>query len=75
MPAISGWASGQSLPLAVLIRPVRLVQALFVQSLFFAKWLKDHQLAPERIYSVHSHGFATMEHVNNAFEMSNASPH
>jgi glyoxylase-like metal-dependent hydrolase (beta-lactamase superfamily II) len=31
---------------------------------FFAKWLKDIKLAPERIYSVHSHGFATMDHVN-----------
>ena len=31
---------------------------------FFAKWLRDNNLAPERIYSVHSHGFATLEHVN-----------
>jgi hypothetical protein len=31
---------------------------------FFAKWLRDNKLAPERIYSVHSHGFATMDHVN-----------
>lgn len=30
---------------------------------FFAKWLKENQLAPERIFSVHSHGFATMDHV------------
>ncbi len=37
---------------------------------FLAKWLKDHGLAPERIYSVHSHGFATMEHVNKVLEMS-----
>lgn len=31
---------------------------------FFAKWLRENNLAPERIYSVHSHGFATFEHVN-----------
>ena len=31
---------------------------------FFAKWLRDNNLAPERIYSVHSHGFATIDHVN-----------
>ena len=31
---------------------------------FFAKWLRDNNLAPERIYGVHSHGFATTEHVN-----------
>jgi glyoxylase-like metal-dependent hydrolase (beta-lactamase superfamily II) len=31
---------------------------------FFAKWLRANSLAPERIYSVHSHGFATGEHVN-----------
>ena len=31
---------------------------------FFARWLKSKGLAPERIYSVHSHGFATMDHVN-----------
>ena len=31
---------------------------------FFAKWLRDKNLAPARIYSVHSHGFATIEHVN-----------
>ena len=30
---------------------------------FFAKWLRDNNLVPERIYSVHSHGFATFEHV------------
>ena len=31
---------------------------------FFAKWLKDNRLEPERIYGVHSHGFATMDHVH-----------
>jgi glyoxylase-like metal-dependent hydrolase (beta-lactamase superfamily II) len=31
---------------------------------FFAKWLRNNNLAPERIYSVHSHGFATPEHIN-----------
>jgi len=30
---------------------------------FFAKWLKKSALAPERIYSVHERGFATMQHV------------
>ncbi len=37
---------------------------------FFAKWLKQNQLAPERIYSVHSHGFATMDHVNKVLARS-----
>ena len=33
---------------------------------FFVKWLKANQLEPDRIYGVHSHGFATMDHVNQA---------
>ncbi|HEY7912928.1 MAG TPA: MBL fold metallo-hydrolase [Blastocatellia bacterium] len=36
---------------------------------FFAGWLKDNRLAPERIYNVHGHGFATMEHVHKAQEI------
>lgn len=42
---------------------------------FFAKWLKDNQLSPERIYSVHSHGFATMDHVNRVLGMAIQSNH
>jgi hypothetical protein len=36
---------------------------------FFASWLRNNRLAPERIYNVHGHGFATMEHVNKAMEI------
>jgi glyoxylase-like metal-dependent hydrolase (beta-lactamase superfamily II) len=38
---------------------------------FFARWLKDRGLAPARIYSVHSHGFATPEHVQQVLEAGN----
>jgi len=30
---------------------------------FFARWLKEQTLVPERIYSVHGRGFATMQHI------------
>jgi glyoxylase-like metal-dependent hydrolase (beta-lactamase superfamily II) len=36
---------------------------------FFAGWLRDNRLAPERIYNVHGHGFATMDHVKRAQEI------
>jgi glyoxylase-like metal-dependent hydrolase (beta-lactamase superfamily II) len=36
---------------------------------FFARWLRENRLAPERIYNVHGHGFATMEHVIKAQEI------
>lgn len=34
---------------------------------FFANWLKQQALRPERIYSVHGRGFATMRHVEQLF--------
>jgi len=34
---------------------------------FFAKWIRQQALAPERIYSVHGRGFATMQHVEQIF--------
>jgi hypothetical protein len=37
---------------------------------FFARWLRDNKLAPERIYNVHGRGFATMEHVEQILKMS-----
>ncbi len=35
---------------------------------FFARWLIDNKLAPDRIYGAHDRGYATMEHVRRVLK-------
>jgi glyoxylase-like metal-dependent hydrolase (beta-lactamase superfamily II) len=39
---------------------------------FFAKWLKEQRIEPERIYGLHGPMFGTMDHINRILKMESA---